>query len=305
MLQLVETGKQIELFNILDKFKKIEIKSTQKISNEDLAYCEKTQSQYEKAVEQINFYMKALQSLHDKDPNKLHEFYSYRNGVETIRTVRELEWNERHFFTPLYGIYNCKKYLTDLKKNFINKIKNYFESSYNLKLDLKSLDECEKEIHYTDIIELIIDCCGGISLNETGLENLKEEFRNRIYYQNRVKKKNNKISLDNYVYYRYYSLPELRIDFDDKQLPALLKAMSFFETNNITVDPIIASGLPNPKGNYEETKVDVTKEYTLTGTNKVKSIRFFKNRRIDIKFNNSQDAEDFYNCFELYKLPEK
>ncbi len=288
--------------DLIERFDKLKINPTDSISGKDRSFCENLQKEYDSLQRQLNKYVELFVKLNEEEKNNPYSLKSSEWREEYIELKDAPKWYERFMFTPLYPLQVCRKFLSEGRKRFIEEAGNYFERIYNLELNLDELIESEKPVCYQDVVEEIVRQVGEVSLNDSGIRNLINGFKNCVYYRNRVVIKSNKITIDNYVYYSYHSLPSLKIDRTDKQVNALIMAMSHFESGGVSPLHIITDNMP---GRSYSDEVDPTMEYIFYHAEKIRSIKFFKNRRVDIKFTTNEYARKFYEYFELNTLQEK
>jgi hypothetical protein len=78
-------------------------------------------------------------------------------------------------------------------------------------------------------------------------------------------------------------------------MEVLLRAFSYFESGNIDklMKPLYAK---IPFRGYNE--VDISKPYELN-LEKIKGVKFYKNRRVDLIFSSAEYARQFFQVFDM------
>ncbi len=285
---------------LLDKFSKVEINNVEKITPKDKEICEQLQEQYDELNAHQTKFLKIFDKMQKEEQGSAFNLKDNGNGNVYIENDYKQPWHKQIMFTPLYAIKSIKEKMITGRKGFIYQIKQHFETTYNLEIDLYRLEEEQGDIHYTDIVEFIIGQLDGISLTDSGIERMKSEFRNKIHRQSRVKVKGKRVLLTDYIWYDYYrDEPRLSYSSSSGAMSKLNLALSYFEQGVTHPLNIIQGYLPHEQGDQE---VDTTTEYELFHTEKIKGVRFYKNRRVDLRFKDAETAKAFYDCMELFKL---
>ncbi len=281
--------------HLISKICNTEVKNSV-IDSDDKEFCEKTQTEYEVLKKQLAFYFQQLSALQKQETNTVFSLDT-RHKSKHVDVDREADWHNQLMFTPLYGILAIDELKSKAKEKFISRIINHFEHKYNLRISGDQLRETEKEYTYTEIAEFIRSECNGLNFSETGIERLKESFRKKIGSKNRIWVRGFRIELYDFVWYNSYS-STLKLNYDDKAVRSLVSAFSYFEHGSI--EPI------NAYRNYlPSDEVDTSREYELPLSEKIHSVRFYKNRKVLIKFSTEATAKEFYELFALDTLPER
>lgn len=300
---------------ILAKFDKVVKNDTLNISEADLGFCERVQTLYEAKIKELHKWEEQLAKLHENNPQppfiKLKDEYhnKLRKKVDNDYTLRRDAEERNPFggisFSPLYGLTWLHNKKMDVEISFIDKIVSYFNGEYNLKTDIdghyffnEDTGERKEPTRYEPLVKSIIDQCDGLSFKEVGIERMKDAFRNQVSYQERIKVTGNKLTLLDYFYYSDSSWREPQWEYSNDRLWKLAEAMSFFEFKTLGIKCNTILQLSGQT-------IDFKNPYYLSNFDKIESMKVFKNGRVDIKFYGKGVPQEFFDFFELDKLPEK
>lgn len=259
--------------NLLSKFNNIEIKNDTRISDIDKKYCENQEEMYKEAIQAMKQTLELFKSIHEK--TKGEERYSNNGYIDNYKDIRHFE--DR---------------LNDFKSEFIYKIISHFERSYNVTLrdsELKQKYDYD-DVTYQDIVNEVFEQLGGFNFNEKAVNEIKEKTRSLIYRDVKVTVKKNKLSLNDFVWWDHTWDNKKRLGYSDSKVTPLFKGLSHFETES--VDTLhYYSTIYNELYNGEE-KHDIFSKFEL-GYNKILSLKFFKNGKLEIEFETNQQAKEF------------
>lgn len=282
--------------SFLDKFKAVEVTAINKITESDKKFCENEEKQAKEALKQVKEWHDFFVKKSEEDSNEYFFItgtnYNYvgGSGIEKF----ENKYSDK-MFTPLYDILHTRKLIEKIKSTFISRIERYFNSTYNLKLDISVSFFESKDISYMELVSSIVELLDGLSLTDTGIQLMKDEFMGTIYCKERYTLKGRTLSLNDYV--RYESWNGVKISYTEREKQAKLrKAFIFFEKGELQDGlSVIDFSRRDNEG------IDFTKEYFL-GFSKIESVRFYKNGKMTIKFFTSELAEQFEKMFNLHTI---
>ena len=300
---------------IMAKFDKVVTDDTLNIAEADLGYCERMQTLYIAKIQELNKWEEQLLELHEKNPQPPHitTKNNYGNRLEQrvdndfTKHREAVAKNPFDFamFSPLYAITWLHNKRRDVESTFVSKIVDYFNGEYNLSTSVKEYyffneetGERKEPTTYEPLVKAIIEQCGGLSFKEVGIGRMKDAFREQVAYQERIKVTGNKLTLLDYFYYNHSSWREPQWEYNDSRLWKLAEAMSFFEFKTLGIN---CNTLLQLSGK----EVDFKNPYYLDNFDKIESMKVFKNGRVDIKFHGKGVPQEFFDFFELTKLPER
>jgi hypothetical protein len=259
------------LFNAFDdifrKFDKVEITTEQKISSEDLEFCQEQESIYNKTIAAYTMLDEQLQTIVSEVLAHGQKFCS------------DSGHSQRTSFDNGFSAHDLKQNFKKIKDRFISITCEYFSEKYNVSIDEAKLQKkYDIKVTYENIVEEIILQLDGHSFTEKAASEIKEKARNTLYGDNKITIRNNKLILDGY-YVRHDSIwKEYRLT-DRKDF--ILNAISHFENGSVKINKELSNmycGYDNEKNsrNYDR--------YEIQSLDKVKSIKFLKNGKMEIEF---------------------
>lgn len=295
---------------LLAKFDNVVIEYTPRIAQADLAFCERMQREYENCVNKLGNWTEGLSNLKNElgNPEFIYvDTYGRTNEKrvsENWQTKKEcIDKNPFSIFefSADYGLVQIEKFISLAEERLIDEVTDYFNKEYNLKISIgKNFFRNEdgsyrKKVSYKEVVNYILDECGGIDIADIGVENLKADFRNKIYWRNYIKVAPQKLTIEGFVWYDkgYNGTYRLDYRFMEEKGKILKQALSFFETEEL----IDICTLP-----IYDREVDFSTAYEFPNFSKVESLKFFKNGKIELKFYDKGVAQEFYDFFEFDKI---
>jgi hypothetical protein len=284
--------------SILAKIANVTPANDQRITPADLGACQTMQNSYNK--------IKAnLQKWEDVFSIAAKEFYNgqikvERNPYGDLRldyTARHRYDNPHSFdyfdYDAVKGWEYIDAKINELREAFVGKVIGYFNDAYNLQIDTRELIKNKTE-NYNTIIDYIFDQTGGLNLKDHGFKTLLHDLHKSLYKKENVTIERNRVIMANRYIYEGYSTIDFPYNITSKKdFHYLVAAICYFETGEL--------------GDYNffnipyGREVNFTTPYQLNGE-KLDKIKFFKNNKVIAYFKTEQQAQDFYNMFELYSL---
>lgn len=291
---------------LLDKFASIQADPKERLSNEDMAYCDRL-------TKEANEVLASLKEQWDITSEK---FKNENLGYE-INSFRYISkptgmWDDgfkRYRFSHSFDTLHIQNLVTGLVHVYKTRIIDYFANKYNLTLDAGGKmsswrdgfrDEAQfQELDYAEIMEYITKCTGGLNFREVGEQKFIEDFsRNFWTWRTETVKhtiKGATMKIDSFYTIHQHWNSGYRYKNDATYLQ-IERALNFFET----LDLGNTSGDRTLSGLIDE-RCDFTEIY-FSDLTKTSSIRFFKNGRVDIKFASATYANEFSNLYKLDSL---
>ena len=274
--------------DILNKFKNFELSQEDRIPKEDKENCERIQAIYEQT---LSVYKKWYDIYHENSKlNQEHNYYSLQiEDLSICETIRHLHKNF------IYRIYNyfSDKYKIDIKQLTINDF--FFKCNHS-----KSTIDTNP-LNYKTYVDKILKQLKGLSFENMRIKQLKEKLKNicknnysdkwKIDIKANIIKFNDLLSWNKYTWENDYKL------YDQGNLLLLESALSFFEYRK----EIGFSELKPIKQKYSVQWNNIENNIKIT-SQKIKSIKLFKNGRVDVKFSSSKFAREFIQCWCGYPL---
>lgn len=297
---------------LLKKLDSLNIQATDKISKEDLKFIDSLKKNYELLTSQLLSFKKLFteQEKLNSEFEKLWESEEDRDYVHLSHGADKDTWGARYFFTFKYPLKHIKSLLSSAYYKAQSEMINHFNDIYSLRLDATDYQEiCKNEQEIFDFehcLDWIISQTGGLSLADSGIKLLKEDFASEVNrgintYRNidySPKLNKNTITFPDYVYYKDGD----SLDWgDNRKYNRLLKAILHFENFEPAISMPeevnrISCHLPNTY--HDRKRFNFTSAYETILT-KVVSIRFYKNNKVDVKFASPELAMEFANYFSI------
>ncbi len=280
--------------DLLEKFEAVEVKSDDRISEDDRQFCAKQQAAYESAVDSYaglwriwTALLKAQRDMlgeQDRDNGLYHNYLSECAGAK-------LEEDD---------VFDHIEYLHE---DFIHTIVEYFRHTYCVPFDshrivrsihprrTDSKTPQTEKIAYQSVLEAMLKEMDGRSFPEFAIYQVKRACNKAVWDsagEPLFERKKDTIRLSgdfcaNRNRAGYYDYTEW---LSTKSMDAVLAAMALYETDDVTVKPHSMSRLMEGKG-----VTDNLIEFSQC--KKVMQMRMFKNGRVDVKFASAEYAGEF------------
>ena len=275
------------MMNTINKIDTFELSQKHKTSKEDEENLEKMQSIYENTLLAYK---------------KWYDIYH-----ETVKSI-----SEHNYYSLKLKDFSISEKIKTLNNDFISEIYNYFSSKYkiyldmNFKNDLNSNDNdkdyiINKEpLNYKKYTNEILKQLGDLSFKEIRIKQLKEKIKNvcKNTYKNewKVKIQGDTIKFNDLVsWYKYNWENDYKL-VDIESFLLIESALSFFEYGKEIKFKEFA-----PIRFVYGTKWDSIEKNIKINSKKIKSLKLFKNGRVDIKFCSSETAKEFIENWCGYK----
>lgn len=270
----------------LENLKAFEVKKDACISAQDKAFLEKHQKLYENSLQfykdSFELYKKAIDS---QDFTGIPEYSGFRlkDVVEAI--CKNVNAVHREFASGIYCYFSEKYHIQ------LNHRKDFWERKYSdyYNLSDEQIREKFQMEQYLDIVSDILEQTGGMTFGDLSAQQLKEEMKDACKFRDWV------ISIKgSTLKYSGWDLRETwggSFECDAPFIKVFPRALSMFLYNTVLQ-------LPGCDFLYKYS-VDLTPEQLKEGFDTelylkvVKKIKFFKNGRIDIKFDTPERARSF------------
>lgn len=299
--------------SLVEKFDSVKITEADIMAPEDLSFCELEQSKIDAVLKHLKETYSFMEQEFAKQDNK---WYSLKHDEKDSKTsINDLigryasipntifvkkKYNYSFEVEENEDFYNNFKYsfayvLRDinLQKNkaiayFIRNILEYFTKKYDFELtsDMEvSSNNLELFADYKVLLNVMKESLGGtLNFHDNGLEKAVDEFERLMEYKSITIKKN-VLEIENFSY-SYSSNFRIK-PFDDKSFMALDRIIGIFDKEELTTET-----------HYDRDTFYDGIDYDIH-SNKIQSIRLFKNRKIQIKFSDISMPLQFCNRFQL------
>ncbi len=260
---------------LLSKFENIKIENDTRISEFDRAFCEKQEKMYYEAKNAMQQTLELFKSI-------------YENYSDDIKK------NYKGYIDRHKDIIHAENRMEKFKSEFISNIIYHFQNQYNVTLESGEIRHKfkQKDIAYQDIVNEIFEQLGGFNFKEKAIKEIKDKCRDTIYNADKITIKKNKMSIQDFVWWHDDWRGKKGLSYGDSKVSPLFKALSHFEAGETEMLGYYINLYQELNRGEEE--YDIFSKYEL-GYNKVESIKLYKNGKIDIVFQSTQDAIKFKN----------
>lgn len=233
----------------------------------------------------------------DEDRKHLEEIeVEYKNVIETINNhieqYEEIKKNQKYEFVREFcQIDPLKKAIINVREKFVWNVCKYFTDKYNVKLEKYKL--CDKYKHQNvtlnEIISDILETLGGLTFKELEDKQIKENLAS-------VSPRESKLQKDKVVLSGFLTLDDISIKYGNRfrlsyyskdKFQTLVRAIKHY--NNVEAKTL--EEFYTKVANAENDELITTHKLNLE---KIKNIKLYKNGRVDIQFNNSDNAQKFF-----------
>ncbi|ALS22265.1 hypothetical protein [Paenibacillus naphthalenovorans] len=272
-IQEEEQIKPMSTFDdILSKFDNVKVTTDSKIATDDLEYCINEEREYKKAID-----------LMIKFSNEIKEV----SGLDILNG----EWHREkstNTYLESYKLRDFKQISSDIKDKFICNIANWFNDKYNVTIDYDKIQrKYDLNVTYQNIIDEIMIQLDGYNFTEKAVQEIKGNAKKTVINSDKITIKNNKLIIDGWFshfdsIWREHRLSGKSID--------IFNALQHFDNGSIKGNEELNSkyiGYNNERNqaNYER--------YEPMTLDKVKSIKFLKNGKLEIEFKSNQLSTQF------------
>lgn len=187
------------------------------------------------------------------------------------------------------------KRLEKLKKDFVQRLCWYFAGKYKVTISDNFMDKYSDQISYKNILDEIFLQLGGFSFEEKAVNEIKSNMKSIIERYNgdpRVTLKGNKLIFDGLCLVRYDDIwknYEIAGYYGRESAIKFYTALNHFDHNQKGISGELvnfmdAKGRDNP---------NLFNKYEFVTMNKLKSIKFYKNGKVDVEFKTLEYAHEF------------
>ena len=256
----------------------VQVRNEDKITEQDRQYCQLQQDQLYKTLDRIDRWY----AIFKEEAERYRETKNFKyedNGKVTIRNFHFNYSGEDDYthneFKPFDLINELVDNNCNANANFASRIISYFNRTYNVDVPVPVIDEKAMRMGFRPVyqtyVDTVIEHLGGKSFRETAEEELLARFLKTVQPS-----RWSKFSYD-----------------CGRKVDIFCEGIAYGADDVINGSSGMVIGL-------DRRDVDITEWYNLTLSN-AEQIKFYKNGRIDVRFKDSQAAE---NCYRRLRLDE-
>lgn len=289
---------------LLDKFNSIEITADTRISEADREFCQIQQEAYDHARDVLKFMaerskvdMDEQMRILGKCESEVFSAYTYLGDFKPARFVEDLHSVHSRFIAKLFSHFRHEYHVTiedddaarvllpqkpDCNKAYHEEEWLAYENAMN-----------DAELKYQDILEQIFIQLGGFSFEDKAIQEMKQAAHNMAWNTYRgikcYEQKKAVLSFSGYAcsfdswHEQYYDDHEVKLSDGMKDV---VRALAHFEFGRLN---FFANGMNQLLG-YNWKTYNPEMQFDLT---KIKSIKCFKNGRVDVRFTSETYAREF------------
>lgn len=272
---------------IFEKIEAAKINFIDLLTDEDKIYCQEIFLLYQKHFTFFN-------ALFDQT---LEQTETHRLNVE-VKT--------EDFYYAVDGIEKIVSDLGDIPEavsaTLIQRVESYFKEQYNI--SFKSLQDKDgyNNIRFPISLETILENIAdqvGTDLIKSGKDQVREKFQKLFCNPSKQPElKASKISCPLFYYLNSRLIcNDFQLDYSDKSVHILLDALALFLFNNHHAPERYTEMCESWRR-----RIDFTTSFELS---KGTTVKFYKNRRLDISFASASLAAMFWQEFQLEKITER
>lgn len=234
--------------------------------------------------------------------------YTENGEIRHPYTTADSEYKDYtvHTFKPFKAINELVSSNLNANKGFAQRIIGYFNRTYNVSVPVSEINgntlKMGSRPHYMTYVDAVIEHLGGRSFRKTAEEELIKRFH-QLVKPNRWSKvkpelKGDKISFPNIIafdsfYYEYKRTNHVHYN-DCEKISTLCEGIAFGSDDVLCGDSKMVIRL-------NQDNVDISGWYDLTTVNAI-GIKFFRNGRVDVRFQNREAASLCFNRLRLDEL---
>lgn len=262
---------------LLSKFDAIELSGEQRISEEELEYCQLQEQIFFETCNTLKQAMVDISSL-----------YAKYKDVDTHRNV----YDGANYLSYYSDVEVYPKRIKEIYERFVSRITYYFTEKYKVSLSseeiIKKYDE--NTISYSLILDEIFEQLGGLTFKEKAVTEIKAASKKTVYRADKVSIAKNKLSITDFVWWQTSWDNSLSVSYDDRAVRPLFMALSHFMTGNVDMTHSLQNIYQQLKRGSKD--YDIYAKFELPH-DVLQAIKFYKNGKVDLFFADNSQAETF------------
>lgn len=287
--------------NLTEKLAKVDMSSDNRISASDRKYCETHQKAYESALENLKGLIFYWESVNVEQDDILGDYDKETRKYSSYITIED------------FSLSKVEEKTYDIHERFIRFLVNYFDRTYHIELDVdtiinflipektgydytdrlnfdKRIEAWKKEmkkfsLKYVEILDQILIQLDGRTFLERALDEIIKNCCKDAWISNEpyFEIKGDTIRFKDYFccYTDWYSSGNWSMT---SRMKSIISAIYHFELGLFADYPYLFSRLFD---RFDYSEID------FEGCNKIKTIKCFKNGRVDVKFTSKKSADEF------------
>lgn len=297
----------MENTDLFSEILNLEINEQTTIPEEDITFCKGLQEDLIITLSELTSWYDKLKEYADKMKDEYN--IDWRNDGTVFgyrKSFTDISLRKSFVFEPFKTISEIAAKYEAACRFMANEIIRHFNKKYSIQMETHDKESEEFNIvtrktpKWEDTIQEILAYTGGRSFRDTAEDDLIKKFINHITFGYRneclasLKKKTITIACALY----YDSWNENRIDYQSRpKLDDIIGAMI------LGADGRLDGGL-HSLDYFNSDYINFSRSYTLDSEN-IESIRFYKNRKMEIKFKDETTATKCWHRLRINTLKEE
>lgn len=283
----------------------IQIRNEEKISEVDREYCQRKQDQLYKSLDQIDHWYAVFKAEADKYAETKKIAYNENGSIKNSYLHYGYRSDSNDYtpfeFLPFKEIDKLAELNLKAVDAFAHDIIAYFNKTYNIDVGSPQIDKEKLPMgfrpSYMSHVDIVIEHLGGKGFREVAEEELMSRFLKAAspgrWSKTKPELKGDKIVFPNVLYYEDYSWQTTNhMQYGSLQtLSDICAGIVFGISGSLNGGSTYISG-------FQYDDVDFTCWYDLI-VSTPECLKFYKNGRLDVKFDNKDRAEA---CFRRLRL---
>lgn len=287
----------------------IDIRPDSRISSADREYCERQQKALYETLERLCRWYGIFANEAEQYRESHKSEYKPNGRIVSRRLYAPYNDNPTDYddmeFKPFESIDAIVKLNHRAQSAFAERIVRYFNRTYNISVPMPQIDSetltMDFRPEYTSYVDTIIAHLGGRSFRSTAEEELLKRFHDTVkpgcWSNTKPELKGNKIVFPDIVRFDsfYFAYGSNHIHYNYRS-----DIERFCEGIVFAADDRLDGNAKSIIG-FNDNDVDLNRWYELT-TDNAAHMRFYKNGRIDVRFENAAQAERCYLRLHLDEI---
>ena len=265
------------LGNLLTKFDAIDLAGEQRISAEELEFCQLQETVFNETVSVLKKAELEFSTLYEKYKDECKDICSH-SGANFLSRYKDLDF--------------CSDRLKNIYDAFVSRITYYFAKRYNVTLSSSDIQQKYDvdTISFSIILDEIFEQLGGLTFKEKAVDEIKAASKNAVYRKADITISKNKLAIADYVWWDTSWDNSLNISYSDRKVRPLMLALSHFISGEVSM----SYGLQNIYNQLNRGSKDygIFSKYELPN-NVLQALKFYKNGKVELFFADNAKAEEF------------
>lgn len=293
--------------DMLAAFDTITVRNEEKITAADRDFCQRHQRVLTRTLDQLQRWYDLLRQEADTFSDQYEIRYNV-NGTVEYRTPYSSNNHTTDYgefeFRPFDTLNEVVKLYQRVVRRFAGNIIDHFNRQYHLSVEVPDFDKDHTpwghRPDYTTYVDHVIGYLGGRDFHQVGRQEIIERLQQTLRYGKGPVVIGNKIVLSKICRYNSIALEfQQRYDFYydvARHIDNICAGLVLAATDRLDGDHRIILGL-------DQNDVDLSNWYSLSSSaGTAEAVKFYKNGRIDIRFNDHAAALACYDRLQLDKM---